>query len=176
MIQKYWCNWHLDRKYGYFLELKLIFPLWRLSIADKVYCAIPILYGPYKLYATTFALVYVITSVSNFNKSFFTDAFECHFVRQCSLWSCLSDLTMRISLTRIWKTWISLKMISYAFFPKGYRKPTFASNPSDWQFSSNLIFGSDQSVGELKFGSRKQKKPSKVFKMRPKCYVLYVFT
>jgi len=29
-------------------------------------------------------------------------------------------------------------------------KLTLASNPSDWQFSSNLIFGSDQSVGELK--------------------------
>ena len=73
----------------------------------SVYCA-----NPY----TTFALVYVITSVSNFNKSFFTDAFECHFVRQCSLCSCLSDLAMRISLTGIWKTWISLKMIPFAFF------------------------------------------------------------
>ena len=29
-------------------------------------------------------------------------------------------------------------------------KLTLASNPSDWQFSSNLIFGSDQSVGVLK--------------------------
>ena len=27
---------------------------------------------------------------------------------------------------------------------------TFASNPSDWQLSSSLIFGSDQSVGQLK--------------------------
>ena len=64
---------------------------------------------------TTFALVYVITSVSNFNKSFFTDAFECHFVCQCSLCSCLSDLAMWISLAWIWKTWISLKMIPFAF-------------------------------------------------------------
>ena len=52
------------------------------------------------------------------------------------------------------------------------KKPTLASNPSDWQFSSNLIFGSDQSVGELKFGSKKQKTPTKNFHMSPNKYLL----